>query len=138
MSTFMSVESTQTYATDSRGWLWGPHGTEPGTTPSITLDISKFTAGTHYPNGFIPSGTVLGKITASGLYGPYEPAAADGRQTAVGLLFSLVVPRTDTSKPIGGALLVHGFVNAAKLPFQSGIGALDANARTALRLLHIS
>ena len=66
MSTFIGVESTVTYGTDSRAWLWGPHGTEPGTTPSIVLDISSFTAATHYPNGQIPSGTVLGKITASG------------------------------------------------------------------------
>ena len=100
MSTFIGVESTVTYGTDSRAWLWGPHGTEPGTTPSIVLDISSFTAATHYPNGQIPSGTVLGKITASGLYGPYDNAATDGRQTAAGILFSFVVPKPDTTKDI--------------------------------------
>lgn len=138
MSTFIGVESTVTYGTDSRAWLWGPHGTEPGTTPSIVLDISSFTAATHYPNGQIPSGTVLGKITASGLYGPYDNAATDGRQTAAGLLFSFVVPKADTTKDIGGAMLVHGFVNPAKLPFASGAGALDAAARVELPLIYFA
>jgi len=35
----------------------------------------------------ILSGTVLGKITASGKYVPLVPGAADGSQTAVGILF---------------------------------------------------
>lgn len=39
---------------------------------SITLDISAFNAD-HISNGYIPSGTVLGKITATGKYGPYKP-----------------------------------------------------------------
>lgn len=63
--------STLAYQVDDRSWLLSQHGTDPGTTPSITLDVSAFTAGTHYPNGYIPSGTNLAKITASGLYGPY-------------------------------------------------------------------
>jgi hypothetical protein len=29
-----------------------------------TLDITLFTQAQHYPNGYIPSGTVLGKVTA--------------------------------------------------------------------------
>lgn len=63
--------STLAYQVDDRSWLLSQHGTDPGTTPSITLDVSAFTAGTHYPNGYIPSGTNLSKITANGLYGPY-------------------------------------------------------------------
>ena len=39
---------------------------------SITLDISAFDA-EHIANGYIPSGIVLGEITASGKYGPYTP-----------------------------------------------------------------
>lgn len=37
----------------------------------ITLDISAFDA-EHIVNGYIPSGIVLGKITAGGKYGPYN------------------------------------------------------------------
>lgn len=35
----------------------------------------------------IKSGTLLGKITASGKYVPYSNAAADGSQTAVAILY---------------------------------------------------
>lgn len=63
--------ATTSYQTDDRRWLLSPHGTEPGTNPGITLDVSAFTANVHYPNGYIPSGTPMGRITASGLYGPY-------------------------------------------------------------------
>jgi hypothetical protein len=68
--TDISVSSVA-YQVEKRSWLLSQHGTDPGTTPSITLDVSAFTAGVHYPNGYIPSGTNLAKITASGLYGPY-------------------------------------------------------------------
>lgn len=70
MSTDISVMKTL-YQTEKRDWLLGSHGTDPGATPSIVLDVSAFTANVHYPNAFIPSGTNLAKITTSGLYGPY-------------------------------------------------------------------
>lgn len=55
------------YVVDDQSWLGSAHGTNECDT--ITLDgpacIDAF------PDGVIPSGTVLGKITASGKYGPY-------------------------------------------------------------------
>lgn len=68
--TSIAVTSTP-FQVERRSWLLSQHGTDPGTTLSITLDVSAFTAATHYPNGYIPSGCNLAKITASGLYGPY-------------------------------------------------------------------
>lgn len=68
--TDISVLSTS-YQVEDRSWLMGPHGTEPGANETITLDISAFTSGTHYPNGFIKSGEPLARV-ASGLYVPYE------------------------------------------------------------------
>lgn len=126
--TYIGVTSTS-YQVENRSWLLGPFGTGPGENPSITLDVSAFTAATHYPNGYFPSGLALGRITASGLYGPYDNAAVDGRETAAGLLFSSVkVPNTaDTTQDVGGALLVRGDVNAAKLPL-----AIDAAGQTEL------
>lgn len=126
---------TTTYVPEARGWLRGPHGTEPGTNPSITLDLSLFTAGTHYPNGFIPSGCVLGKVTATGFYGPYDDAASDGRQTAKGLLFDSEAVRTGQAKAIN-ALFVHGFVDSTRLPFTGVTGALDANGKADLNLIY--
>lgn len=67
----ISVQRTQ-YQVEDRSWLLSPHGTEPGTTPSVVLDVSAFSQGSDFPNGYIPSGYPLGKITSSGLYGPYS------------------------------------------------------------------
>jgi hypothetical protein len=228
-----SIEvQTTSYQVEKRSWLLSQHGTDPGTTPSITLDVSAFTAGVHYPNGYIPSGTALAKITATGLYGPYTvsnevqtlteggsgltsftvtfggqttasiaaaataaqvqsalealstigvgnvtvsgsaggpytvtfqgalagtdvaamtttptggtgtvtvaTSTAGGTETAgldvaAGLLFSSVkVPNTaDTTKDVGAAMLVHGFVKLSRLPF-----GLNANGQADLKLIH--
>jgi hypothetical protein len=60
---------TESFQTENHSWLGSAHGTDA--TQSITLDTSAFTANTHYPNGYFPSGLPLGKITATGRYGPY-------------------------------------------------------------------
>ncbi len=133
MTTDISVKKTD-FQVEKRDWLLSPHGTEPGTTPSVTLDVSKFVAATHYPNGYVPSGCVLGKVTATGLYGPYDDTASDGRQTATGLLFSSLSIGTGSTK-VGGAQLKHGFVDDTKLPFTGVTGALDAAAKTDLKLI---
>jgi hypothetical protein len=228
----ISVSSTA-YQVEKRSWLLSKHGTED--TPSVTLDVSAFSSTVHYPNGYIPSGTPLAKITASSLYAPYSvtdevqtiteggsgltsytltysgqttasilaaATAADikaalealsniavgdvtvtgatsgpytvtfggaladtnvaqmtstptggtgtvtiatttaggtegsgGLEVCAGLLFSAVkVPNVlDTTKDAGGAILVHGFVDPAKLPF-----TLDANGQADLKLIHFS
>lgn len=132
--TDITVTST-TSQVENRSWLVSQHGTEPGATPSVTLDVSKFAG--LYPKGFIPSGIVLGRITASKLYGPYDTAATDGSEAPAGHLFSSLAVREGSTK-IGGAILVHGFVDPAKLPATTGKGALDAAAKTALALINYS
>lgn len=133
MSTDISVRSSN-YQVEDRSWLVGQHGVD--ITPGITLDIAKFTKATHYPNGYIPSGTIVGKVTASGLYGPYDNAASDGREVAAGVLFSsvrAVDPNTGNAlAKVGSARFIHGAVNTAKLPANSGI---DANGKTDLPLI---
>lgn len=66
---------TESWLTDRQDWLASAHGTD--TARSITLDKSAFTANTHYPDGFIRSGTPLAKIAASGKYGPYAGNAGE-------------------------------------------------------------
>ena len=135
MSTDIGLQTTN-YQVGDRRWLLSPHGTDY--TPGVTLDVSKFTQGTHYPNGYIPSGTVVGRVTASGKVGPYDDAASDGTQTAVGILFAdcRVVRQNGTTAPsVGTGILVHGIVSAGKLPFQSGKGSIDAAGKTALALI---
>lgn len=116
------------FQAENRSWLRGPHGTEPGANPSITLDIPLFDG--LYPDGFIPSGIVVGKV-ASGKYGPYDPAGTDGTETAKGLLFGSLTVHPGATV-VGGALVNHAYVNPAKLPIQSGKGALDAAAQAEL------
>ena len=115
--------TTETFQNEDQTWLGSAHGTDM--CRSITLDTSAFTAGTHYPNGYFPSGLPLGRITATGLYGPYDGAATDGRETLAGFLFTTVdAPSVNTVDP-QGALLDHGRVVAAKLPI-----AVDAAGQT--------
>lgn len=115
--------TTTSYQTENRSWLASNFGTDEPRT--ITLDVSTFTSGTHYPNGFLPAGLILGKITATGLFGPYSDAASDGRQTAVGILFSSVkVPDPAvTTIDAGGAMMEMGIIVEAKLPSGNGIDA---------------
>ena len=102
------------------------------TARSITLDVSKFTANTHYPNGRLKSGLYLGLVTASSKYGPYDDAATDGRQTAVGFLVADVPVAyaagvAQTAVPVAGALLWEGVVSKAAIQTINGNTALDAN-----------
>jgi hypothetical protein len=131
MSSDISVRSTS-YSVDDRAWLIGTHGVD--LTPSVTLDISKFTKNTHYPDGFIKSGTPLGIVTATGLYGPYNDAASDGTEVCRGLLFSFVraidPSNGNTLTKVGGARFVHGAVKESKLPI-----AINANGKADLPLI---
>ncbi|WP_052280796.1 head decoration protein [Nocardia vulneris] len=104
-----------------------------GSSPSVNVATATGGTTSHYPNGFIPSGVVLGKVTATGRYGPYDNSASDGREVAAGHLFSSLSVTGLTT--VGGALVVHGFVREAKLPTNHG---LDANAKTDLKLIHYS
>lgn len=83
---------TDSFAADDTSWLASRHGLEMAR--PVTLDVSAFTAATHYPKGFIPSGMPLGKITANGLYGPYA-----GPSNEVQVL-------TITGAPTGGTFTV--------------------------------
>ncbi|MGZ6852473.1 MAG: head decoration protein [Mycobacteriaceae bacterium] len=112
-----------------------------------SLDISLFTAAQHYPNGYIPSGTILGKVTATGKLGPYLDAAVDGRTTAVGILrasVQAVQPQTGAVKTYVGCAVLKAFgvVSIAKLPFTSGNAAaggyIDANGQADLPRIHFA
>ena len=119
---------SSSYQVDNREWPIGTHGFD--ITPGVTLDISKFTKNTHYPDGYVKSGTPLGKITATGLYGPYNDALADGTEVCAGLLFSFVRAIDGTGTVLAkasGAIFVHGAVKESKLPI-----AINANGKADL------
>jgi len=90
-------------------------------TVSGTVDRALLTAGTHYDaNGIVPSGLALGKVTATGKYGPYDPGANDGRQILAGFQLDPEQLSYDfsgvTTTGYATAILVMGAVETAFLP----------------------
>jgi hypothetical protein len=130
-----STITSQTGGRDQT-WLASDHGLSTG--QSRTLDVSKFVSGTHYDANtkVLYSGIGLAKITASGLYGPYDTTASDGRQSKLDsfLLFEepLLLPNGATSTKVAVAALQHGFIIPANLPIaaQRSGGASDVTAAT--------
>ncbi|MCZ0983980.1 head decoration protein [Streptomyces diastatochromogenes] len=110
-----------------RAWLLSGHGTE--TNQTITLNVSAFAENTHWVRGIktvearFKSGLPLARNATSGLYEPYDPAAADGHEVLAGFL------DTETAfgvgaKNIGAALRIHGHIDPAKLPVPFDAGAV--------------
>jgi hypothetical protein len=129
--------TSESWGADSKDWLASRKGFD--TCESVTLDLSLFLAA-HYEAGFIPSGTVLAKVTATGMYGPYDNAAGDGRTVATGHLFDgvrVTDSAGNTFARSGAAMLWEGVVLEAKLPLFTGtvLGELDANAKADLKFM---
>lgn len=103
---------TETFGGGDLSWLGSTHGIANARTE--ILDISAFTAGAHYPNGYIPSGLPVAKV--GGVLVPYD--ATEGTTTGAGVLAGFVL----TDQPVVGTadfgvpLLDHGRVITAKLP----------------------
>lgn len=119
----LTIVSQSFGASEDQSWLGSAHGTNMA--DPITLKASSFSA--TWPGGVVPSGVVLGKITASGLYAPYASGNVDGTQAPLGHLFTTVdftqgtvnLPSaswTDTA----AALYYHGSVIVSKLPANHG------------------
>jgi len=72
---------TDVFAIEDRSWLGSAFGTNA--TRTITLDLSLFSSTTHYPAGYLPSGMVLGRVTSSGLYGPYSGTTEEVQSVTV-------------------------------------------------------
>lgn len=133
---------SRAFQAENRSWDLTP----PGGAFDLggTLSVAAFDATTMYPNGYLPSGTILAKITASGLWGPYLDAAGDGRTAAIGIL-SASVQMTSLSGAlvkVGCNAIVHGKVSVAKLPFvvanQPLGGYIDANGQANLPLIYFA
>ena len=123
---FNGTLTTTTWAGEDQSWIANDKGLT--TLRPITLNMALFTAGTHFPNGYMPSGMTLGIVTATGLYGPYLEAAVDGRTVLRGFLFS-----TEYIADVNGKLTVamfwEGIIREARLPTNHG---LDANGKADL------
>lgn len=127
---------TTAYQSEKKSWLIPQPGAIGfGFTESGTLDLTKFDAGLS-PDGYLRSGTALGIVTASGLLGQYEPAATDGRQKCVGLLFASTGPIAGRTRDLSAYVAAFAVVKTSKLPVASGKGSIDAGAKTALSTIY--
>jgi hypothetical protein len=108
----LSLKS-ESFASDDTSWLRSRHGVEACI--SGTLDTSAFTKSLHYPDGFFKSGLPLGKITATGKYGPYA-GQTNEVQTA-----------TVTGGPTGGTFtLTWSGQTTAPIAYNATAAAVEA------------
>jgi len=111
-----------------QSWLGSAHGIADCRTE--TIDISAFTAGTHYPDGYIPSGLPVARV--GGVLVPYD--ATEATVTGAGILAGHIF----TDQPVVGTadipapLLDHGRVKVANLPvaFTAPAAAAKRSATT--------
>ncbi|MEV8101076.1 hypothetical protein [Streptomyces sp. NPDC088135] len=126
MNDFQPYSYTDT-ATADRPWLASLVGVQD--TNTITLDLTKFSAGTHYVVASNPllqgrtvmkSGIPLGKVTTSGLYAPYAGTTSEVQTVTV------------TGTPTGGTYtLTFSGQTTAGIPYN----ATAAQVKTALEAL---
>lgn len=123
----------ETLGAGDQSWLGSTHGIANARTESVNL--SAFTAGTHYPNGYIPSGFPVAKV--SGLLVPYDPTA--GTTTGAGILAGHVL--TDQSVVGTGnfpvPVLDHGRVKTAKVTPLLANFAAPSTAKNATTIVYI-
>jgi len=110
-------------------WLRSTHAIWNGR--SENLDLSAFTAGTHYPNGYIPSGTPCALVGDKLV--PYDSAEATttGAGVLAGHVFGDVPVLPGQTEDPNVALLDHGRVNPDFVP--QGVQAFAAPAAAAKR-----
>lgn len=87
-----------------------------------TLNLALFTP----VDGVIPAGTPLAKVTASGLYGPYDDGGTGGLEVFAGRLFDTIPTRGKTTGNVGASRIVVGAVYAAKCPDSPNAAAVTA------------
>lgn len=120
--------TTESFGSGDQSWLGSDHGIFNCRTESV--DVSAFTAGTHYPNGYIPSGFPVAKV--GGLLVPYDKT--EGTVTGAGILAGHIFTdqRVVGTADFPAPLLDHGRVKAAKVPnsFVAPVAAAKAAATT--------
>ena len=118
---------SETLGPGDQSWLGSAHGIHECRTE--TVNLAAFTQATHYPDGYIKSGTPVAEV--GGLLVPYDSAEATtaGAGVLAGHIF--------TDQPVVGTqnfavpVLDHGRVKAAKVP--PGANAFTPPAAAAKR-----
>lgn len=103
---------SETFGSGDMSWLDSPHGLRDART--AILDISTFTKSTHYPNGYIRSGTPVALI--DGLLVPYDVTA--GTTAGAGVLEGHILTDqqvVNETQDFAVPLFDHGRVKTAKI-----------------------
>lgn len=116
---------SESFGPGDQSWLGSTHGIRNGRTGVI--DISAFTPATHYPEGFIPSGTPLALV--GGMYVPYDKTEATVTNAGVLAGFLLTDQRVVGTQDFPAPVLDHGRVKVAKIPQAGGFTAPVAAAK---------
>ncbi|MBG6083245.1 hypothetical protein [Zhihengliuella flava] len=120
--------TTETYGGGDYSWVGAAHALRNARTEMI--DVSAFTESTHYPDGYIPSGTPVAKV--SGVLVPYD--SAEATVTGAGILAGFVLTDTPVSgtTDVPAALYDHGRVVTANVPgdFTAPAAAEKSSATT--------
>jgi hypothetical protein len=119
--------ASETVSSGDMTWLDSGHGIRNAKTEVV--DISAFTAGTHYPNGYIKSGTPVAKV--GGMLVPYT--SAEATTTGAGVLAGHILTDqiVEGTVDFPAPLLKHGRVKTAKVP--QGTDAFTAPVAAAKR-----
>lgn len=113
----ISIRNRYTYGGDDAGWIGGG-GEDLEIADSITLDRTKFDLVSVFPNGFIPSGVCLGKIAATGLYGPYGGATSEVQTITVDAAGGTFTVAFDGS-PASGAIAFNASAATVKAALEA-------------------
>lgn len=99
---------TETIGGGDQSWLGSAHGI--GNCRTATIDVSAFTSGTHYPNGYLPSGLPV-DVADEGAAAPWT----GGEGEVLGFVFT-DQPCTATTADFAAPILRHGLVKVDNLP----------------------
>ena len=100
----------ETFGSGDTSWLGSAHGTDHSATATVVA--SNFTKGTHYPNGYLPSGTPV-DIRDRMNVKPWSDAA--GAKLGF-ILFDEAMQDGDAK--FAASVLVHGSVRTKRLPVE--------------------
>ncbi len=104
------------YGSGDQSWIGSRHAL--GNAQTAMVDISAFTRATHYPDGYLPSGTPVAKVTVDGAdrLVPYDSTA--GTTTGAGVLAGHILfdQAVKTDQDFAVPLFDHGRVVAEFVP----------------------
>jgi len=100
---------TKTYGTGDYSWMLNTDGLDEAV--SGVLDVSTFTAATHYPNGYFPSGLPV-NVADRDVIVPWTDTAG----AVLGFLKGDF--KTDGVEDVNAAIVVRGNIKTAKVPLE--------------------